>query len=92
MNCREITNRFSCREYISNYSITNKEIENILKAGICAPSGKNLKPWKFKIVKDRDIINAIVGFLPRHDWIKNSDTIIAVFLDKKDVTELKVTV
>ena len=44
-----ISNRRSIRKFIDK-DIDNDIIKNILKAGIAAPSPKNIQPWKFIVI------------------------------------------
>jgi nitroreductase len=44
--------------------VTDEQLELILKCGIKAPSGRNIQPWKFTVIKDeatmKEIINDVV--------------------------------
>lgn len=42
---------YSARSF-SEKPVTDMQIEQILKCGIKAPSGRNSQPWKFTVVKD----------------------------------------
>ena len=54
-----IESRHSIRKYLQR-EIEPSKIETILSAGICAPSGKNGKPWKFIVVqKDKTLLKRI---------------------------------
>lgn len=54
----EILNRRSIRKYKS-ISVDKIIIEEILKAGILAPSSKNRQPWKFVVVMEKAKYNMI---------------------------------
>ena len=45
--------------------VTDQQLDLILKCGIKAPSGRNLQPWKFTVIKDeaamKEIINNVVA-------------------------------
>jgi nitroreductase len=45
--------------------VTDEQLELILKCGIKAPSGRNIQPWKFTVIKDeatmKEIINDVVS-------------------------------
>ncbi len=51
--------RRSIRKYKDN-AISREAIEEIVKAGMYAPSAVNCQPWHFIIVDNRDIINQII--------------------------------
>ncbi len=53
-----IKNRRSVRQYRAE-QIKDEELENILEAGIYAPTGHNDQPWHFTIVQNVDMINEI---------------------------------
>ena len=39
--------------------IDNKSIEIIIECGINAPTGMNNQPWKFTVIKNRELIDEI---------------------------------
>jgi len=45
--------------------VTDEQLDLILKCGIKAPSGRNIQPWKFTVIKDqatmKEIINDVVS-------------------------------
>ena len=43
--------RRASKDFVSNQSISRKDLEEILYAGSLAPSGFNLQPWRFIIVE-----------------------------------------
>ncbi len=57
-----ILSSYSTRAF-SGDPVTDNQIEQILKCGIKAPSGRNRQPWKFTVVKDiprvKDVIRNI---------------------------------
>ena len=53
-----IRNRRSTRSF-TDYIVSDTELMEILSAGIMAPSGKNRKPWRFVIVRNREAIKNI---------------------------------
>jgi len=44
----------------SSDPVTNGQMEQILKCGIMAQSGRNLQPWKFTVVRDMELMQGIV--------------------------------
>ena len=53
-----IMTRTSIRQY-TDKKLTDIEIESLLKAGMAAPSACNLQPWRFVVVTDPEIKQAI---------------------------------
>ena len=58
-----IYNRRSVRRYI-NKPVNNDLIEEILRAGMFAPSGCNKQPWHFVVFDDKTIINEVKSMHP----------------------------
>lgn len=79
MEC--IKTRRSIRKY-EEKSVSPLIIRQILDTSIFAPSGKNGKPWRFKIVTDKNIISEIGNMTIFSRWSKSAPCLIFVFLDK----------
>jgi nitroreductase len=58
-----ILSGYSEKEYTSE-PVTDQQLDLILKCGIKAPSGRNIQPWKFTVIKDeatmKEIVNDVV--------------------------------
>ena len=58
-----ILSGYSERAYTSE-TVTDQQLDLILKCGIKAPSARNIQPWKFTVIKDettmKEIINDVV--------------------------------
>ena len=74
--------RKSVRSYLQK-PIEEEKIELLLKAGMAAPSGKNLQPWEFIVVDDRSILDAMAEELPFAKWLKESPIAIIVCGDSE---------
>ncbi len=55
-----IFNRKSVRSY-TEQALSPTQIETLLRAAMSAPSGMNLQPWRFVVVTDPEIRNALGG-------------------------------
>lgn len=53
-----ITERRSTRKYQPE-PIPKAIVDKILNAGVWAPSGMNLQPWRFMVIQDRNTINKL---------------------------------
>jgi len=53
-----LQNRRSIRKY-KDKVVEREKIDKILKAGILAPTSKNLKSWEFIAVDDRDLLREL---------------------------------
>lgn len=57
-----ILTRKSVRKY-SDKDISRESLELILKAGQAGPSAKNKRDWQFIVVKEKETLNKMAGFL-----------------------------
>ena len=78
-----IRNRHSTRSF-TDYIIPDQELMEILSAGIVAPSGKNRKPWRFVIVRNRETIKNIARKVTYSRFIRNMHQMILVYADNDD--------
>lgn len=76
-----IKSRRSIRKFTSEL-IDDAMIDQILTAGIWAPSGKNNQPWKFAVVKNQELLKSLAGLTHYSKIIENAPCCIAVFLDQ----------
>ena len=54
-----ILSRKSVRKYTAE-PLTEAEIETLLRAGMAAPSAKNIQPWSFIVVTDKEVAKRLV--------------------------------
>ena len=59
-----IAARTSVRKFDPSKSVSDADIEKILKAGMCAPSAMDRRPWEFIVVKDKAKLAALGSRLP----------------------------
>lgn len=75
-----IRSRRSIRKFTGD-EVDERSVEIILDAGRWAPSGKNNQPWRFAVIRDRDLKNAISELTHSGSIIRGAPVCIAVFLD-----------
>lgn len=75
-----IRNRHSARNF-TDYIISDHELMEILSAGIMAPSGKNRKPWRFVIVRNREAIKNIARQVTYSRFIRNAPQMILIYAE-----------
>lgn len=75
-----IKQRRSIRRYTDRMP-KEEDIQKILEAGIWAPSGLNNQPWKFKILKEKNLKDGLANFTKYGGVIKDAPVAICVFLD-----------
>ena len=78
-----IRNRSSARSF-TDYIIPDQELMGILSAGIMAPSGKDRKPWRFVIVRNKEAIKNIARHVMYSRFIRKSPQMILVYAENDD--------
>ena len=73
-----IRNRRSTRNF-TDYIISDKELVEILSAGIMAPSGKNRRPWRFAIIRNKEVIKNIARQVTYSRFIRNVPQMILIY-------------
>lgn len=76
-----IRSRRSIRKF-KKQNIPEETVFEILEAGIWAPSGLNNQPWRFIVIKDRDLRDKISLLTKYSSLITGADFCIAVFYNK----------
>jgi len=76
-----IRSRRSIREFMGD-PVEDTIIEDILEAGRWAPSGLNNQPWRFVVVRDREIAGSLAGCTRYGSIVHSAPLLIAVFLDR----------
>jgi len=59
-----IKKRRSIRQY-TDQALTDDQIRQLLEAAMAAPSGSNIQPWEFMVVKDPDVKRQLAQ---THTW------------------------
>ena len=75
-----IKTRRSIRRF-TDEPVSDEFINNIIEAGTWAPSGKNNQPWKFAIIRDKDVKSQIADLTHYSKCVLSANVLIAVFLD-----------
>lgn len=76
--------RRSRREF-TDEPVNSKDLQEIIKAGIWAPSGLNNQPWRFVIVTDAAVREQLSATTRYSHIVKGAQALIAVFLDQEAV-------
>jgi len=80
---RAIRDRRSIRKF-TDEPVEEKMVETILEAGRWAPSGLNNQPWRFVIIRDRDIRTKVAEKTKYRKIMESAPLHIAVFMDKEN--------
>lgn len=78
-----IKTRRSIRKF-TDKPVSDELIDKIIEAGTWAPSGMNNQPWKFAVIKNKDLKTKISGLTHYSKIILGADALIAVFLDQSE--------
>lgn len=69
-----IFSRKSVRSYTAD-DVTPQQVETILKAAMAAPTGMNVQPWRFVVVRDQAVKEKVAG---RNRMISQAPVVIVV--------------
>lgn len=72
-----LISRRSIRSY-SGETISQAQIEALLKAGMYAPSARNTQPWHFLVVDDKEVLSDFSAFHPYAKMLPEADKAILV--------------
>lgn len=72
-----VTNRRSIRRYTEN-RVDEKDVMEILKAGMSAPSAHNQQPWHFVVIDNREIMEEIMAVHPHSKMLAGAPICILV--------------
>ncbi len=75
-----IKTRRSIRRF-TDEPVSDEFINKVIEAGTWAPSGKNNQPWKFAIIKDRNLKAQVAELTHYSKCVLSANVLIAVFLD-----------
>lgn len=71
-----IRKRRSIRKYTAQ-AVTDEQIRKLLEAAMAAPSGSNIQPWEFVVVKDPDLKRQLAQ---THTWSSMAADAAVVFV------------
>lgn len=72
-----IFTRTSIRRY-SDRPIEKEVLEDLVKAGMAAPSAVNMQPWMFAVISETSILHALAEDLPYSKMLKGAAAAISV--------------
>lgn len=77
-----ILNRKSVRKY-TEQEISREVLENLLKAGMAAPSSKDRRPWHFIVISDKGILESLGAQLRNATCLQGANKAILVCGDEE---------
>ncbi len=72
-----ILGRKSVRKYLPK-PIEKEKVETLLKAGMAAPSGKDVRPWELIVIDQREVLDSMAAALPYAKMLKEAPMAIVV--------------
>ena len=72
-----IMGRKSVRKYLPK-PVEKEKVEVLLKAGMAAPSGKDVRPWELIVIDDREVLDSMAAVLPYAKMLKEAPMAIVV--------------
>lgn len=72
-----ILSRKSVRAY-TDRPISKTQLDTLVRAAMAAPTGKDMRPWKFVIVDDKSVIDELAKGLPRAKMLAGAQAAIVV--------------
>lgn len=72
-----ILSRKSVRAY-TDRPISKTQLDTLVRAAMAAPTGKDMRPWKFVIVDDKSVIDELAKGLPRAKMLAEAQAAIVV--------------
>lgn len=79
---QNILQRKSVRSYQRNRPVETAKVENLLRAGMAAPSGKDRRPWEFIVVNERALLDSLGANLPYAKMLASAPMAIVVCADE----------
>lgn len=76
-----IYRRRSIREY-TREDVAPEALQEIVQAGIWAPSGLNNQPWRFALIRDEQIRDKLAQLTKYKKIVQAAPALIAVFVDR----------
>ena len=76
-----ILSRRSIRNYTKK-QVTEKDVNDLLKAAMSAPSASNCQPWHFIVIRNHATMDEITEFHPYSKMLNQASVAIVVCIDK----------
>jgi len=73
-----IHNRKSVRNFVPGKPVSDELIDKIVRAGMAAPSGRDLRPWEIVVINDREALDLLTAALPYAKMLETAPLAIVV--------------
>ena len=76
-----VANRRSCRRFIEDRDVGEDQVRKLLETAILAPSGGNLQPWHFRVIRNRATKEKLVPHAHKQKYIAQAPVVIVVCIE-----------
>jgi len=83
-----IKSRHSVRQFKTD-SIDERVIRDAIECAALAPTARNVQPWLFGVIRDKEILNKISILAPNGKFIADCTVCFAVFCEKEETYYLE---
>ena len=80
---KAIYGRRSVRHYDSSKDVSQVIIEKLLKAAVQAPSAGNIQPWRFWVIRDKNLKEAMAEAAGNQIFVAQASAVVVVCADLK---------
>ena len=87
----ELLKIMQARRSVRNYTgeaIPEEKLDRILKAGLLSPSGRNIRPWEFVLVRDKELLKKLAACRPGGSGILAGADAAIVVLGDPEATDV----
>ena len=77
-----IMTRKSVRSY-TGQEVSDEQVKQIIEAGMRAPSGLANEPWRFAIIRDKNVKSNIAKLTKHTKVLEGADVLICLFMDNE---------
>ena len=72
-----ILSRKSVRSY-TDEAVTRQQLDTLVRAAMAAPTGKDMRPWKFIVIDDKSVMQQLAAQLPKAKMLAEAQAAILV--------------
>ena len=81
---QNIFSRKSVRSY-TDRPVSRAQLDTLVRAAMAAPSGRDMRPWKFVVVDDRAVMDTLAARLPKAKMLADAPAAVVVCGDQSIV-------
>lgn len=74
---KNILSRKSVRSY-TDEAVTRQQLDTLVRAAMAAPTGKDMRPWKFIVIDDKSVMQQLAAQLPKAKMLAEAQAAILV--------------